>query len=214
MKKNQKNKLFIVPLLAIATVLGTPSAFAQLNRDNSNSEVNPNYRLSIRDRISISVFDEPNLAMAQGIDGKGDIKVPLIGIFRVEGMTIRDVEAKIEQEYIAQKFLRNPIVTLDILNYSPKEVSVFGPGIARAGQLPFPPEIERIDLVELISMAGGFGPLANKKKVRVTRASANGSNEIVEVNVEEMIEGRKKNRSTKTIYIYPGDLIFVDEVFL
>jgi protein involved in polysaccharide export with SLBB domain len=107
-----------------------------------------------------------------------------------------------------------PIVTLDVLTYSPKEVSVLGPGIARPGQIPFPPEVERLDIVELISIAGGFTPLARMKDVKVTRNLPNGSQLVIPVNVEEMIEGRKKNRITKTIYIYQGDLIYVDEVFL
>ncbi|MCZ6671562.1 MAG: polysaccharide export protein, partial [Verrucomicrobia bacterium] len=125
----------------------------------------PNYRLSVRDRISISVFDEPGLTMAQGIDAKGEIRVPLINTFHVQGMTIREVEKMLEQQYVEQKYLRNPIVTIDILTYSPKEVSVLG-AISRPGQIPFPPEVEKIDIVELISIVGGFTPLAKSKDVR------------------------------------------------
>jgi dihydrofolate reductase len=63
-------------------------------------------------------------------------------------------------------------------------------------------------------MAGGFTPLAKRKAVIITRDLPNGSQLVLPVNVEEMIEGRKKNRKTETVYIYPGDLIYVDEVFL
>ena len=190
-------------------------SFAQRNtniRQSNTDGTNPNYRLSIRDRIEISVFDEPNLATAQGIDASGEIKLPLIGVFEVAGMTVRDVEKMLEEQYVEQKFLRNPIVNIDVLDYSPKEISVLGPGIASSGQIPFPPEIERIDIVEIISMAGGFAPLAKKKAVQVTRDLPNGSVLKLEVNVEEMIEGRKNKKPVETVYIYPGDLIYVDEV--
>lgn len=189
------------------------NAFAQNSLTPGDGSANPNYRLSVRDRISISVFDEPKLALAQGIDAKGKIKMPLIGVFRVEGMTIRDVENILEHQYVEQKILRRPIVTLDVLLYSPKEVPIWGPGIARAGQVSFPPEVGNLEIVELISMAGGFTRLARRKDVKVTRILSNGSQIVLSVNVEEMIESRKKNRNTETTYIYPGDLLFVDEVF-
>lgn len=184
------------------------------NSSTSETSVNPNYRLSIRDRISIIVFDEPNLGMSQGIDARGEIKVPLIGVFKVENMTVREVEKMLEEEFVEQQILRNPIVTIDVLNYSPKEVSVLGPGISRSGQITFPPEIEKMDIVEVISMAGDFTPLANKKEVRVTRRLPNGSELVIPVNVAEMIEGRNKNKDTETMYIFPGDLIYVKETFL
>jgi protein involved in polysaccharide export with SLBB domain len=171
---------------------------------------NPNYRLSVRDRISITVFDEPELTMAQGIDAKGEIRVPLLGVFRVEGMTIREVEKMLEEQYVEQKILRVPIVTLDVLAYSPKEVSVLG-AVARPGQIPFPPEVDKIDIVELISMVGGFTALSRSNSVKVTRTLPNGSQIVINVDVEAMIEGRKKNRAIEQTFIYPGDLIFVDE---
>lgn len=204
-----KSQLFkALTLLLLSTLLGQ-SLFSQAR----NEATNPNYRLSARDRISISVFDEPELAIAQGIDARGEIRLPLIGAFKIEGMTIREVEEMLESQYIAQKILRNPIVSLDVLTYSTKEVSVLG-AVPRPGQIPFPPEIEKIDIVEVISMVGGFTPLSKKKDVKVTRTLPNGSQILLSVNVEEMIEGKKKNQQTETIYIYPGDLIFVDEIWL
>ena len=213
-----KNIITVTQLVGMSLfLLISSSANGQLNQRPSQSNpdgTSPNYRLSIRDRISVTVFDEPNLAHAQAIDAKGEIKMPLLSVYKVEGMTVRDVEDLLESEYVEKKILRNPIVNIDVLVYSAKEVSVLGPGISRAGMVALPPEIERVDIVDLISMAGGFTPLAKRKAVVVTRDLPNGSQLVLPVNVEEMIEGRKKNRKTETVYIYPGDLIYVDEVFL
>lgn len=205
-------------LVFLSASLQTPlPTFGQIKDSmpftGKSESTNPNYRFSVRDRISITVFDEPDLAMAQGIDGKGEIRVPLIGVFHVEGMTIRDVEKMLETQYVEQKILRVPIVTLDVLTYSPKEVSILG-AVARPGKIPFPSEVEKIDIVEIISMVGGFTPLSKSKDVKVTRTLANGAQTVISVNVEEMIQGRMKNSNTPTTYIYPGDLIFVDEHFL
>lgn len=204
-----KLTLFKILVALLLSNIFAQSLFSQALSDANN----PNYRLSVRDRISISVFDEPELAIAQGIDARGEIRLPLIGAFKIEGMTIREVEELLESQYVSQKILRNPIVSLDVLNYSTKEVSVLG-SVPRPGQIPFPPEIEKIDIVEIISMVGGFTPLSKKKDVKVTRTLPNGTQILLSVNVEEMIEGKKKNKQTKTTYIYPGDLIFVDEIWL
>ena len=177
-----------------------------------SNNLNPNYRLNTRDRIAITVFDEPDLTLQQGIDARGEIKVPMIGVFQVEGMTIREVEKMLEREYVEQKILRVPIVTLDVLAYAPKEVSVLG-AVARPGLVVFPPEVEKMDIVEVISMVGDFTPLAKSKDVKVTRTLANGTTTTLRVNVEEMIEG-KKGRTAPRVYIYPGDQIFVEEHFL
>lgn len=201
----------IIPGLIQGQNNRTTSISSSLGVETMN--LNPNYRLNIRDRISINVFDEPELTMAQGIDAKGEIRVPLIGVFQVEGMTIREVEKMLESEYVEQKILRVPIVTLDVLAYSPKEVSVLG-AVARPGQIPFPPEVDRMDIVEVISMVGDFTPLAKSKDVKVTRTLPNGSQTVLRVNVEEMIEGKNKDRSKDRTYIYPGDLIYVEEHFL
>ena len=202
----KQSKRFVT-LLVLIFMVSLPAVFAQTDTTN------PNYRLSVRDRISITVFDEPELAMATGIDGKGEIRLPLIGVFRVVGMTIREVEQMLEEQYVEQRYLRSPIVTIDVMAYSPKEVSVLG-AVSRPGQIPFPPEVEKIDIVELISMVGDFTPLSRSNAVKITRTLPNGSQIVLTVDVEEMIEGRKKNEKTETTYIYPGDLIWVDEKFL
>ena len=189
---------------------GQVNAVSATQIDANN--LNPNYRLNSRDRIAITVFDEPDLSLQQGIDARGEIKVPMIGVFRVEGMTIREVEKMLEREYVDQKILRVPIVTLDVLAYAPKEVSVLG-AVARPGLVVFPPEVEKMDIVEVISMVGDFTPLAKSKDVKVTRTLADGTTTTLRVNVEEMIEG-KKGRVVARVYIYPGDQIFVEEHFL
>ncbi|MBL4576652.1 MAG: polysaccharide biosynthesis/export family protein, partial [Opitutaceae bacterium] len=45
------------------------------------------YRLSIRDQIEISLFDEPELNDTQRIDGQGQIEVSLIGPTTLTGLT-------------------------------------------------------------------------------------------------------------------------------
>ena len=74
-------------------------------------------------------------------------------------------------------------------------------------------------IVAVITRAGGFADLANKKKVTVTRAIHNDEGKLIDrekhiVNVEEMLEGTGKGREVKPFWIYPGDTIWVPERFI
>ena len=72
-----------------------------------------------------------------------------------------------------------------------------------------------MNIVELINLAGGFTPIADKKKVVVTR-NYYGTDGVVtesksfEVNVQAMILGNTKIKGQKW-WVYPGDQLNVKE---
>ena len=71
-----------------------------------------------------------------------------------------------------------------------------------------------MNIVELISMSGGFTDIARKNKVNVTRTfyNDNGRQEqkTFEVDVESLARGSIQNRNDK-FWIYPEDQIYVPE---
>ena len=72
-----------------------------------------------------------------------------------------------------------------------------------------------MNIVELINMSGGFSPIANKKKVMVTRNffGANGEiieSKIYEVNVDALSSGKTMIKGQKW-WVYPGDQLNVKE---
>lgn len=68
---------------------------------------------------------------------------------------------------------------------------------------------EVITLVEAISMAGGFTPIAARNKTRIVRVE-DGVEKIIQVQVDAIIESGKKAQDVKVI---PGDVIVVPESF-
>lgn len=186
--------------------LAGPPAFAQ-DSDESRSQ-RDYYQLSIRDQIEFSVYDEPDLEMSQRIDGKGQVRVPLLGTTRIAGMTIRQAEQYLEQAYIEKRLLRNPMVTIRVADYAPKEVAVLG-AVASPGKLSFPIEANSLDIVDVVSQMGGFTDMARSDRVRVTRTGQDGRKIDFTVNVEQMITGRRGKSSDNQIKIHPGDVIWV-----
>lgn len=68
---------------------------------------------------------------------------------------------------------------------------------------------EVITLVEAISMAGGFTPIAARNKTRIVRVE-DGVEKIIQVQVDAITESGKKAQDVKVV---PGDVIVVPESF-
>lgn len=169
-----------------------------------------NYQLSVRDQIQLVVYEEPDLSTEQRIDGRGQVRIPLIGTTRLAGMTVREAEEYLERAYVEQKFLRNPMVSIRVADYAPKEVDVLG-AVVTPGKLTFPMEANSLDIVDVISRMGGFTGIARSNRVRVTRVGSDGRETDFTVNVERMITGRGRGGPEQPVDIYPGDVIWVPE---
>lgn len=166
------------------------------------------YRLFPRDVVDFSVYGEPDLNAQLRISGKGTINVPLLGEIKIVGLTLQEASQTLVGAYIEADILLRPQVTLQVSEYSKKEVSVLGQ-IGRQGKVELPPETSSLSIVDVVSAAGGFTRIARSDNVRVTRRNPDtDTDEVFFVNVESMISG---NTPTNPFEILPGDIIFVPE---
>jgi polysaccharide biosynthesis/export protein len=163
------------------------------------------YRLGVRDQVEITVFEEPELGATQYIDAEGKIRLGLIGNVVVAGRTIREAEEQIQSQYVEQRFLRQPMVTIRITEYAAREAMVNG-AVVSPGPFAFPPEALAVNIVEIITKRGGFRTVARDNAVRVTRFSEKGR-ETFTVPVRDMLLGRTQNQ----FLVLPGDVIYVDD---
>jgi polysaccharide export outer membrane protein len=165
------------------------------------------YRLHPLDLVSFSVHGETGLGASLRLSGGGSIRVPLLGDIRIAGLTLAEAEKKIQERYVAEEIFVRPQVTLQVTEYSKREVSVLGQ-ISRQGKIEFPAEASSLDIVQVVTAAGGFSRIARADAVRVTRKDAEtGEERVFTVNVERMLSGR----SDEAFRILPGDVIFVPE---
>ncbi|MEX2382400.1 MAG: polysaccharide biosynthesis/export family protein [Opitutales bacterium] len=199
----------LTPVSNIGVLRGAEAANAQ---EPILNETPDSYQLSIRDLIQIGVFNEPAMTTDQRIDGAGQIRVPLLGPVRIAGRGVREVESLIEDLYIEEEIFINPQVTLRVQEYAPKEVSVLGE-VNNKGRIPFPIEANTMDIIEVISKANGFTALARATHVQITRTGPDGQDQTYELNVERMIDGRRRRGQQESIPIFPGDIIYVPQRF-
>ena len=71
----------------------------------SNAEEIDNYKLSVDDKISVSIFNEPELGINNvKISTSGTISMPLIGQISIKDLTVSEVENLLTKKYFLLEF--------------------------------------------------------------------------------------------------------------
>lgn len=87
------------------------------------------------DVVSLSVFGEPDLTFEKlPVDDAGFIQLPLVGAVRVATLTPAQASTLIATK-LASRFLRNPDVTLNVIEQTGQVVTVEGQ-VTKAGSYP------------------------------------------------------------------------------
>lgn len=147
------------------------------------------YLLDSGDKVRVFVYGQPNLSHVYPVDGGGFISVPLIGNVKARGLTTYHLAEEIASE-LKVSFVKDPQVSVEMAQTRP--FFVLGE-VRAAGQYPFEPGIT---VEAAVAIAGGFGPRASEREVRITRR-LNGSLEELHVPL--------------TSAVRPGDTITVEE---
>ena len=189
--------------------------FAQpsFNIDPSILKDPTGYKLRANDRVKIIVRGESDCTVEQTISSDGLVSPAHLGELFIAGMNTKDALKLIENEYKTNLIFARPKVSLIITKYSERVVYLTG-SVNRKGPYVFPPEVEAMNIVEVIARAGGFNNIAKKNRVYVTRTffDENGvpkNTQTYEVDVEALSTG--EFNSKKSFWIYPGDRIDVPE---
>ena len=185
---------FILLWLLVASICGRLSA-----QDAS-------YRISPDDRLKVSVFDEPELESEVSVARNGMVSLPLVNEVRVSGKTAYEAQLAIAEQYTAQQYLRSPQVTVTVVTFAANHVTILGQ-VGKPGVIEIPGGQTKIDLLTAIAGAGDFKGIANTKKVTITRNKGKADERTETHDVKDMMKGG----GGKTIYLYPGDVVFVPQ---
>ena len=184
------------------------SVFADDLSTPTKTEPSPvDYTLQPLDLLRIVVFQEPDLERQVRISQEGAINLPLIGSIDLTGKSVRQAEELIRARYDAD-FLKNPQITITVLEYTPRTVQVLG-AVNQPGAIAFTPE-QPMTIMEAIAKAGGPNRIADIRKVRLTRQNADGKRDISTINLDDLMKGN----SSEKWPLLKGDVIFVPERIL
>lgn len=152
------------------------------------------------DVVDIRVTDQEELSGEYEVDEDGTIRFPWIGDIEVIGRTKGEIAETIEEQ-LASGWLRQPQVFVRVVERQNREVSVLGQ-VNEPGSFAYK---ERLTLVQAISLAGGLNPLAQAKKVQLTRETAEGRQTYV-IDVRQILQSKQADMP-----LLPGDIVFVPE---
>ncbi|MEX1369255.1 MAG: polysaccharide biosynthesis/export family protein [Nannocystaceae bacterium] len=187
----------VFAVLALGATCGPdsgPSGPATVPPQTRSVELGPG------DVVDIRVTDQEDLSGEYEVDEDGTIRFPWIGDIEVIGRTKGEIAETIEEQ-LASGWLRQPQVFVRVVERQNREVSVLGQ-VNEPGSFAYK---ERLTLVQAISLAGGLNPLAQAKKVQLTRETAEGRQTYV-IDVRQILESKQADMP-----LLPGDIVFVPE---
>lgn len=191
------------PAAQQALIAKEASAIAAAMQQVSRSKTD--YHISAADLIAVTVYQDLDMNRKVRVNANGTISMPLIGEVKVGGMTLIEAQAAIEGKLA--KFLVSPQVSLFIEEYGNKTVFVMGE-VQRPGSLPIPTE-SRMTVLEAISTAGGFTPIAAQDRTRVLR-NVNGVSVSYTIEIKAITQQGQKE---KDMVLEPNDVIYVPQSF-
>lgn len=148
------------------------------------------YQLGVGDKLKITVFGEDNLSGQFEVNARGNVSMPLIGDVTADRVPIDDFRDSIARR-LSNGYLRNPRVTVDVLNYRP--IYVHGE-VKSGGEFQFKSGLR---LRDAVALAGGYTYRANRTYVAIFREG----------------QGEMNVPMDSAFNILPGDNIRVPERF-
>ena len=195
---NTRNVLFAF-LISFLIFITLPSCGGKKVIEQSLLPPSTQYVIGPEDILNINVWKEPELTLSVPVRADGKISMPLIHDVPVLGLT--PIELKEEITKRLSKFVENPTVSVIVEEINSLKIFVVGnvnqPGVY---------EIDReINVLQAISMAGGFTEWAKKSKIKIFRKHG-GVEKVIKVNYNKIISGKHPELN---IPLQPGDSIVV-----
>ncbi len=155
-------------------------------------------QISSGDLLDVNVFDTSELSGKLRVDERGSIELPIAGDLMVSGLTAEQTGHAIEQKLLEKNILKDPHVSVTVLEYATQGVTVLGE-VKNPGVYPL---LGTHGLLDLISAAGGATPNAGKA-VTITHRTDPDHPEIVN------LESKPGSAVAYNVDVRPGDTIMV-----
>jgi len=159
----------------------------------------PNYAIAPEDVLTIDVWKEPEISRTVPVRRDGKISLPLLNDVQAAGLTPTQLGSEIVEKLRAT--IVHPQVTVIVAQMSSLRIYILGQ-VNRGGAYPLVPDMT---VMQALSIAGGFTPYANLRKIHVMRTE-NGTDKMFSVNYKEVSSGRKPEQN---IHLKAGDTIVV-----
>ena len=192
-------------LLAAGLLLGLAAAPAQAQTAGTAAGTTgavTEYRLGAGDVVRVSVYQNPDLTLETRVAETGLVSFPLLGSIKLGGLGVTAAEKLIADGLRNGNFVKQPQVTLTVLQVRGNQASVLGQ-VNRPGRYPL--EVADMRLTDLLAMAGGAA--TNGADIVVVTGTRNGQAFRTEIDLPTVFA---PGGQAKDILIVNGDNVWVD----
>jgi polysaccharide export outer membrane protein len=214
-KTNYERQVAIAAVLVLLTMAVSGCVSVLPDKPSPRLEIaraphlKPGFMLNIRVLVDGDVeIDEKN----KRISAEGDIILPLLGVVKVEGLSLATLSEKLYELY-NKDYLVEPQIEVDFSAITGENaispwgyVTVLG-CVGDSGPVNIPPT-QKLTVSQAIQQAGGFAPSAKQSAIRVTREGPDGKKQVI--NVDLRVVGSKGELS-QDIVLRNGDVLFIPE---
>jgi polysaccharide export outer membrane protein len=143
--------------------------------------------------VNTDIENQENIGLLVTQDGS--VRLPLLGSVKLTGLTQDEASKLLIDEY--KKYIRNPYVTVEIMN---QRIIVVGE-VKRPGIVPI--VNGTMNLIEVISRSGDLTDLASRSNIKIIR----GDLRDPEVNVVDI--SHIDNLKLSSLLLKPNDIVYV-----
>jgi len=165
--------------------------------DLFSSEIQPSYPLGPGDKLQVTVYNVEDMNQQVVVDPKGNITFPVLGQVPVAGLTVNDLQRRLEQLLV--EFVKEPQINTQLLEYGSRFVNVLGE-VQSPGRFPVKGALRVLDAV---SQAGGFTEKSGD--VELQRRDASGQLRSHLIPREELLG----TGSGQNVYVLDQDVVNV-----
>ncbi|WP_298653412.1 polysaccharide biosynthesis/export family protein [uncultured Proteiniphilum sp.] len=145
-----------------------------------------------------SIQSQPSL-QTYLVDNDGNINFPSLGVLKVKGLSVKELEKAIEKQLKPFFTEEMPVITVRIMNYS---VNVLGE-VLRPGT--FVTTNGRMTIFEGLAMAGDLTIYGRRDNVKILRENENGEKIIYTLNLND-----KKLFDSPAFFLEQNDVVYVE----
>ncbi len=189
--------------LILAAALGLTALGAQAQTTAPATSTSAEYRLGAGDVVRIVVYQNPDLTLETRVSETGVVSFPLLGNVRIGGLGVSAAEKLIADGLKNGNFVKQPQVTLTLLQVKGNQASVLGQ-VNRPGRYPI--ETADMRLTDLLATAGGVASTGGD--VLVLTGMRNGKPFRQEIDLPNVFSA-DQNRANDVL-ILNGDVVWVD----
>lgn len=204
-------------LIAAALMLGASEAPSQTGQfagpaaSPDRTAIDPDFRLGPGDLLAISVLEDPTLDRQVLIRPDGRISMPLAGSPMAAGRTPEELATALRRT-LADDFIQPPTVTVAVAALASDDETEEAdlPVIYVLGEVNNPGSFTvqgPVGLLQALSLAGGPGIFAAKKRVQIRQRAEDGVERVIVVNYKALEDGAP----APDIRLGNGDTIVVPE---